>query len=262
MELQEHVDDVRALDAEIIAIAQLEKDPAMLERIERFVGPGITIVADPEQVSREPFEIFDVYIAEDDRLVTRIRGSKEARPRPDLILAALRGEGATAADQTKARPPAAEDAGDALAVHLRWMWSHPVSRAGDPLKLALLPTVADGWHVYGPGSEITVPLSVQVEVPDGLVLTAPVGFPPPVVEADPVLQADIPIYRRDVPLDALTFAVADDAGPGTRMVRVTVGWQACDDSVCLPPTETVLELPVEIVEPDVKRGQMYGWETW
>ena len=269
MELQDNIEEFEALDTDIIAIAQLEQDPAMLERIERFVGPDITIVADPDQVSREPFEIFGVYIVEQGgQLATRIGGEKEARAQLDVILGALaaldepEGEAVVAAtgSRTATGDRAAASSADVLTT--RWMWSHDFARPGDPLRLALLPETAPGWHVYGPGSEVTLPLAVNVELPDGVELETPIGMPPPTLESDPVLEVDIPIYRGEIPLDALRMRVTDDAEPGLRTVRITIAYQACDSSVCLPPADLLLELPIEVRVTDAERGQVYGWQTW
>jgi hypothetical protein len=43
----------------------------------------------------------------------------------------------------------------------------------------------------------------------------------------------------------LTFTAP--AGAGDRLVRLTVRYQACGDTACLPPASVVLELPVKEV---------------
>ncbi len=274
-----------------MAIAQLERDPAMLERIETYVGPGLHIVADPDQVTREHFEIFGAYVvARGGTLKRFVPGTKEARPRLDQVLGALadvagvdplpvdevdgvlvarvpgadsdHGHGAGASGWTVADVAAGRLAPRDI-VTARWMWSHDVVRPGDDFKLAVLPTILDGFHVYAPGGELTIPFSIALELPEGIEWSGAVGYPPAdTVQHDELLQADIPVYDGDIPLGAFNLRAASDLPPGPLTLKVILRWQACDETSCLAPTTRTLELPLRVVPADRERGQVYGWEGW
>ena len=47
MELQQNYDAIRAMDTEVIAIAQEERDPSTLSHTQRFVKNAYPLVADP-----------------------------------------------------------------------------------------------------------------------------------------------------------------------------------------------------------------------
>ena len=222
-------------------------------------------------MSRAELEIFDVYLVDEGgRLATRLRGTKEARPRLDLILQALRDleagvaapaeRVATEADETGGTSiPAARTAG---ILEPRWMWSHDAVRPGDALLLALMFVVQPGWHVYAPGAGDLTALDVQLELPKGLRLEGPVAYPPPETLDDPVLGLRLPVWSGDVPLDTLRLVAADDLEPGRLQVRVRVTWQACDARTCRPPETTELVLEIDALPREARRGQVFGWESW
>ena len=245
----------------------------MLARIEDFVGSGFPILADPAKASADTFEIFNIYLVDKSgQMRKRIPGSKAARPRLDVVLrelAALDSGQPTAAVATGAgetqlvnvsrptRPAASQPV-----VDVRWMWSHDVVRPGDRFKLALLPTVADGFHVYGEGSELVVPFSIEIEVPEGLEQTEVARYPRPQVERDPVLEEDLPLYHGDIPVSAMAFQASYGIDPGDYVVKARLGFQACDDSTCHAPVVREISLPLRVEHSESDRSPVYGWETW
>ncbi len=73
------------MDAEILAIAALEKDPAMLPRITNFVRNDFPLVCDPTGVAQKHFELFGVYIIDKKGVVqTYMPGTSRARARAPL----------------------------------------------------------------------------------------------------------------------------------------------------------------------------------
>jgi len=257
-----------ALDAEVVAIAQLERDPAMLERIERFVGPGLTLVADPRDASAEHFEMFGTYLAQDGRLVTRIPGSLQARARLDVILvelAKMAGAETVPAlrDALAAEPAPLATTRPEAVVGARWMWSHAAVPPGGTFKLACIVDVAPGWHVYGEGSELTVPTTVALELPDGVTLEAQPRLPSAHLVHDPVLDVEVAALEGELPLSTVVLQAADDLPPGEHVARLRVKFQACDANACLPPTSKVFELPLRVVPPGEREVEaVAGWQTW
>jgi len=273
VELQENYAAFEALDTEIIAIAQLEKEPERLERIERFVGNSFSIVADPLQKSVGPFNIFGAYLVDKKGSVrVYIPGEKEARPRLDLILAELEemtGEKAPATelvdgkvrvelDGASSSKPVTQD----NVLQVRWMLSHDSVGPGDPLRVAFLPKIAPGWHVYGPRDTTMKPLGIELDLPAGLELESEITYPEPKRKHDDVLDADLTYYEGDIPMPAfrLVGTEALDGEEVTIVARVT--FQACDADSCFPPSTLEIPMTLAVSEGGTRRGQVFGWQTW
>ena len=64
MELQNAYATFQELDAEIIAIAQEERDPSTLPRIKRFVHNSFPIVADPAHESWDVIKRYGIYLVD------------------------------------------------------------------------------------------------------------------------------------------------------------------------------------------------------
>ena len=269
MELQENYAAFQALDAEIIAIAQEEKDPSTLVRAERFVQNEFPNVADPEEASLESIQRFGVTLVDKEGVIrTLVPGTLGARPRLDMIiseLAALQGRPAPGITFGGIRTGLngggqVMDENDALDV--RWMWSHDYVRPGDDFKLALLPNIADGYHIYGRQEKLMSPFKVELELPEGIVPTGPIGYPKSHPWMDPGLGQEMQVYEGDIPLGTFLFKAADDLEPGKVTVRVKLHFQACTDSFCLPPAVKEMVLELDIAEPGTHRTGVVSWQTW
>ncbi len=265
MELQNNRTAFETLVTDIVAIAQEEADPSTLSRVESFVGDGVTVVADPGNNTNETIARYGVYIVDAEGVVRRyLKGTKTARPRLDVILrelAAVVGKPVPEFARGGARTiDAAAEKGDA--VDVAWLFSHDKVRPGDELKLALLPRIAEGYHVYAQSEARMVAFGVTVEAPDGLRLRGPIGYPKGAELVDDTLDATFRVYTGDVPISALEFVAADDLAPGNHEIRVKLRFQACDDRACYPPAEKVLVFSIEGAARDAKRGQVFGWQRW
>lgn len=268
--MQSNVDLFQKLNAEILYIAQLERNPALLQRIKNFVQHDFPVVCDPDQISREPFPIFSAYIIDKNgRLRTRITGSLSARPNVDMILAELcKVEGVPrirARSRNEVVPAAQESnnpvrAEEVLKVH--WMYSHDRIAPGDKFKVAFLPVLAPGFHVYAPQEKQMTPFAVELVLPQGIELADPLGFPKPTVKRDPFLALNVQQYEGDIPLDALVFKANDQLPLGSCVIKAKVSYQACNDSLCYPPTQKTVEMSIEVVSKNTKRNQVAGWKNW
>lgn len=276
MELQENYASFQKLDAEIVAIAQLERDPEMLGRIEKFVGNSFPIVADPEQQTRRPFKIFGIYLIDKEGVLrTYIPGTKEARPRLDLILSELgklQGVEAPRVDFVEGKAVVAESADPSSSqwpvqskedvVRVRWMFSHDRVRPGDELRLAFLPKIAPGYHIYGPQDEVMKPFRVELTLPDGLSLDRPLAYPPPKSIRDEALGKLVTHYSSDIPMPVIRLKASEELSQGELRIQALVTYQACDESSCFPPATQTLTLTIPGDVPDARRGQVFGWQTW
>lgn len=263
-----------ALDAVIISIAQIETDPAMLPRIKEFVHNSFPIVADPKQETREAFDIFSVYLIDKEGVLqTHIPGTKEARPRLDMILTELaKLEGVAPPEVRDARghavahmpgvEPAAKVTSAEEAVGVRWMWSVDAVAAGDDFKLAFLVTIADGHLVYGHEEERMTSFSLELDLPKGVELARPLGYPEGETKVDPILEIPLQVYEKDIPMPTIRLKASEDLEPGTLDVTARMRYQACSGTVCYPPDVRELTLPLRVVAAEVERKEVAGSAFW
>ena len=273
MELQENYAAFQALDAEIIAIAQEEKDASTLVRAERFVKNEFPMVADPDEASLESIRRFGVTLVDKEGMVrTLVPGTLAARPRLDMIvseLAAIEGVPVPEITFGGIRTGQSDDSENGPAVvtennvlDVRWMWSHDYALAGEELKLALVPNIADGYHVYGRHEEQMFPFKLELEIPEGLSLTSPIGYPKPHTWKDPGLGTDVQVYEGDIPMGTLRFMAADNLQPGKITVKAKLHFQACTDSFCLAPAVKEMSLDIQVAEKGTRRTGVVSWQTW
>lgn len=274
MELEENYEVFEALNAVIVSIAQIETDPAMLPRITEFVHNSFPIVADPEQETREAFDIFSVYLIDKEGILqTHIPGIKEARPRLDIILtelAKLEGvappEVEDATGRAVARMPGAESQTKAIssaeAVGVRWMWSVDAVAPGDAFKLAFMVTIADGYHVYGNDEERMTPFALELELPKGVELARPIDYPHGEAKMDPILKIVLSAYEDVIPMPTIRLKASEDLAPGKLTATAKIHYQTCNETVCYPPTVKEIALPLNVVSLDIKREKVAGSDFW
>ena len=129
----------------------------------------------------------------------------------------------------------------------------PAVHPGETVGLAVVLDMQTGWHVYpGKGSPDEVdgyiPTTIEVDLPKEWelgpaqwpkahdMLFGPVGF-----------QEQIRVYEgRAVVYFPIT--IPKDANPGDPRIRVTIGYQSCDDSICEMPTSTDTTTTLKVVE--------------
>jgi DsbC/DsbD-like thiol-disulfide interchange protein len=103
--------------------------------------------------------------------------------------------------------------------------------------------IAPGLHIVGePAADGMVPVALDVAPLDGLevgAVTWPAPAPLRLDGLDADLQAHEGTIRGSLPL---TFTAAP--GAGDLRLCLTVTYQACDRTTCLPPSSITLELPI------------------
>jgi len=104
--------------------------------------------------------------------------------------------------------------------------------AGAKLALFVDVTPKPGIHVYAPGTEfyipITVKLNAQPEIKPGKIAY-------PKSEMLTLLNEKVPVFQKPFRLTQ-DVTVDKSAKPGSTVtVSGTVNYQACDDAVCYPP---------------------------
>ena len=118
--------------------------------------------------------------------------------------------------------------------------------AGGPARLAVVLTIAEGWHVnaHEPTYDYLIPTELVVELPEGWP-AAEVAYPP--AERATFAFADEPldVYEGRVALVA-SFRLPAGAPAGEHPVAAEVTYQACDDDSCLPPVTVREELALTV----------------
>lgn len=129
--------------------------------------------------------------------------------------------------------------------------SGPITRAGQPVDLALTATPVAGVHVYAPGNPKYIAVSVTVLPVTGLTIGTPI-FPGGNDYFFAPLQESVKVYSKPfvilVPVKA-TAAFTKGRGPdagATVTVRGSVDYQACDDKVCFPPQSQPFSVDVPV----------------
>ena len=277
MELQENIDVFDQLDAQLVSIAQIERDPAQLSRINEFVHNTFPILADPDQITRADFEIFSVYLIDKEgTLRTHIPGVKEARARLDVVLEELaKIEGVdppefetlrdlvvvrSPADEAPAAAPVPDNPADLLEV--QWMWSHNSIRPEDAFKLAFVVNVAPGYHVYGANETKMHPFRLELDLPKGISLAEPIKYPKAETKTDPILKVPLDAYETVIPMPVVYLKAAKKLKIRDLTVTARIHFQACNDSVCLQPTTKEIQMTLPVVAPGARRGTVAGSGLW
>jgi len=117
---------------------------------------------------------------------------------------------------------------------------------GGSLELAVMLDIDDGWHLYGknPDADFLVPSTVMVEPAERLSI-GEIDEPEPHRMTDPILKQELNTYTGRIRFH-VPVTVHTDAEVGSATLTLSVKTQACDDSRCLPPQTTTLQVPLEI----------------
>ncbi len=263
------------LNTQILAVAQEERDPLTMKRVEAFVENRFPIVTDHKQVTVELIKRYGVYLVDQKGIIrTWFPGSIAARPRVDLLVKET-------ARLEKVAPPKIvikdgkvdiqkqgkaalkrDASGKAQAITIRRLWSHNHIRPGDDFKLAFCPIIADGFHVYGSQEKKMTPFKVEFTFPEGIELKSEITYPRAKPVDDKALKMKLAVYEEAIPISTLELKAAETLAPGEIIVRAKITYQACDNEICLPPTELMETFTLKVVPKDQKRQQVYGWKTW
>lgn len=124
--------------------------------------------------------------------------------------------------------------------------SKPKVAAGEDLLVKVEITIADGWHLYAenPGVDFVRPTKVSLQA-DLAKAAADVVDPPAETKLDPVLEKTLKTYRGRIEFQ-IPVIINADANPGPSKLQVIIDSQACDDTRCLQPQTTTIEIPIEI----------------
>jgi len=122
-------------------------------------------------------------------------------------------------------------------------------QAGERVRFAALVTVEPTWHVqaHEPSLEYLIPTELELGLPAGW--PAPtIAYPEPTLWQSSFETEPLAVYESTFAVFAeltLPETVAGDEKEG-EVVTALLRYQACDDRVCLPPTEARAEVRLEL----------------
>jgi suppressor for copper-sensitivity B len=162
-----------------------------------------------------------------------------SRLRPALALALALGGGALA-------PAAAPQAAREERASLRLTAGRTAFAAGEAARLEARVTVEDGWHVNSdrPTFDYLIPTTLAVEVPAGWP-AARVEYPPAEMQTFAFADQPLAVWAGEVTIP-VTVEVPAASPSGAAPVRARLRYQACSDTICLPPVETEASLALTI----------------
>lgn len=145
-----------------------------------------------------------------------------------------------------AMPLAAQDPGSASVVSVRLAAGSDKLVAGEPFRLAVVATIAPGWHVNSnkPSEDYLIPTEAAALPAEGLTFAAPV-YPAHHEKKLPFSEKPLALYEGETVI--VVEGKADPAAvPGPRTLRVTLDFQPCNDAQCLAPAQVEATLAIDL----------------
>jgi len=148
-----------------------------------------------------------------------------------------------------AAPAAAQGLGPATpptVVSLRLAADADTLVAGRPFRLALVATIAPGWHVNAnkPLEEWLIPTEAAFAPAVGLAFSAPT-YPAHREAKLPFSEKPLALYDGETVV-LVEGTVDAAAAPGPRTLRATLDFQPCNDAQCLAPDQAVATLAIDV----------------
>lgn len=120
------------------------------------------------------------------------------------------------------------------------------AKRGGEAKLKLTVKLKDGYHVnsHTPNDEYLIPLRISWD--KGPLEPIETVFPKPRLEKYPFSAKPVSVFSGVFEVTA-RFRVAANAAPGIVALSGKLRYQACTETMCLPPKTIDVKAPVEVV---------------
>lgn len=147
-----------------------------------------------------------------------------------------------------ARTPAQEDARAMAATIVQpqaYISLQPVPRVHS-FEIAVVAKISSGFHVnaHQPSEEYLIPTKVTADLPAGVSLVE-TDYPRGVMRAFRFSKTPLRVYEGSFTI-RMKLRAGSSAPLGPRKLSLTVGYQACNQDSCLPPTKVPLTANLEI----------------
>jgi len=131
----------------------------------------------------------------------------------------------------------------------------PGSRVTLMAEITLPPNV----HVYSPGVHGYKPIQLDLDTSGGFQPAAPADYPAPTTLYLEAIQEKVPVFEgrfkitQDVIVNASKLKLLY---PGTRQLSIQgdLKYQACDKTICYPPTSVPVKWELKVLPIDLKRS--------
>ncbi|MCX6173373.1 MAG: protein-disulfide reductase DsbD [Ignavibacteriales bacterium] len=118
--------------------------------------------------------------------------------------------------------------------------------AGSNFKIILSANIKESWHINSnkPNDEFLIASKVAAKS-EAVILTS-INYPKPKELKLEFSEKPVSVFDGDIKIE-LTFTVDKNTVSGKYTIPVKLSYQACNDKICMPPTEVSDKLNVEIV---------------
>jgi thiol:disulfide interchange protein DsbD len=125
----------------------------------------------------------------------------------------------------------------------------PVPR-GHSFEIAVVAKISPGFHInaHEPSEDYLIPTKITTDLPLGVALVE-TTYPRGVMRAFRFSKTPLRVYEGSFTVKMKLRAEAG-APLGTKKIGLTVGYQACNQDACLPPTKIPTTAEVEIAAVD------------
>jgi DsbC/DsbD-like thiol-disulfide interchange protein len=122
---------------------------------------------------------------------------------------------------------------------------------GSSLRAALIVTVRRGWHINSasPSDENLIATAASFLPPPGISV-ADVHYPRGLQRKFAFSDTPVDVYEGSV-IILLRITAAGGMQPGQYTLPVDVSYQACNSDICLAPATAHIDIPVQVLSPDV-----------
>src|SRR5258708_1241777 len=125
----------------------------------------------------------------------------------------------------------------------------PVPR-GHAFEIALVAKISPGFHInaHEPSEDYLIPTKIQADLPPGISLVE-TAYPPGAMRAFRFSKTPLPVYEGSFTVK-MKLRTESAAPLGSKKIGLTIGYQACNQDACLPPTKIPATAELEIAEAD------------
>jgi len=173
-----------------------------------------------------------------------IRVLHRAEVRALFALLAFVAVAAIAVAQDKPYPPAASVLQPQTYVSIQ-----PVPR-GHAFEIAIVAKISPGFHInaHEPSEDYLIPTKILAVLPQGISLVE-TTYPRGVMRAFRFSKTPLRVYEGSVTVK-MKLRAETGAPLGPKKIDFTVGYQACNQDACLPPTKVPATAELEIAAAD------------
>lgn len=125
----------------------------------------------------------------------------------------------------------------------------PVPR-GRAFEIAVVAKITPGFHVnaHEPSEDYLIPTKITADLPHGISLVE-TTYPRGVMRAFSFSKTPLRVYETSFTV-RMKLRAENSAPLGHQKISLTVGYQACNQDACLPPTKLPTSAELEIAEVD------------